>query len=775
MPEIEPGGGTAVAERPRTPEVSPPATAAEATQPIVEKKWPAPPISLVHDELVKAMEDNDLLALQGHTGSGKSLLGPTYFLEALKNNKPDKKVTILVTEPRQLLAEEISRTVASMNNTEHGGDFVGFYHGDGRKMSDNTQIVYTVNASLRNRMQEDLALPAIDGVFLDEIHLRDEYQEAILTGLEEAQKERAKRGLPPLKIVIASATVDQKYVDYFGNGTLMEVQGQKMHHVEERFLDHDVSPEEMPIEMARRMAESMINGTTTGDRLGFLPGKNEINAAIDEFNRTMQEKGLADKYICAGLTGGGGPENKKLTDLLANDDPNREPVAVFSTDVAEAGATFARLTEVYDSGLKRDNVYDHASGIETIQTLPHSMENYIQRRGRLGRVMEGIMTYMGREEELNDRTKHPEKATPAIIKDDLTSFLLSLKSMNIKDPYKTKYMDDPGKHKLDMAVGTLNLLGATNPDGSLTRDGQEMVEIRMDPHSARMLVEAKKLGVEEPAAILAGFMNNEKSVFMLERGETLQEKYGEFIVHGSDFLTLLRVWNAYVDQGANRGRARAWARQKGLNIRVLESVASDKKDLASSALFKDTEVKQENRKIDIEKHKDAIRKSVLAGLSDRIFYRHKEGYRLRNGTNTNGRIDFSSVLYLSEKKPGRFISANIHGTRNGLSATLNQEVTTDEYMTLLPKLTQIDKLNEDITGIKNENAEDEAMTDTAKAESTPKKADTNEQQPTIKAPDKKPEEKKEEVKKEKLIIKIRTQIQNTWNKILEFLHLKAKK
>ncbi len=678
-------GGTAVMDRPPNPAGRPENLG--PTNPPQEKKWTPPPIAAVRNEIIGDMMKYDTFVLRGYTGSGKSTYGAVYLYEAVKRANPGKKVRVIVAEPRQLLAEGISETVANINGWPLGGDNIGFYHGDKQNYSkENTQIVYTVNGSLKNRLREDLALKEYDGVFLDEIHLREVDQDAILIGLESSQRERARLGLKPLKIVVASAAADQRYADYFGNGIVKEVQGQKLHHVSETFSDKHIDTQDIPLEMARLAAEKIKDPTHKGDVLGFLPGRAEIQIAVDEFNRIMASEGLSDKYKCASLTGGGGNENKLLQKQLSNDDPTRDPIAAFATDVAETGATFPMLTKVIDSGFIRTNVFDPQSGLEILRTLPHSLEHYTQRLGRLGRTGEGEYYALFTKDELHDASKHPKNALPSILKSDLAPLVLTLKTMGMIDPYNVKYPDNPGKEKIDQAVTTLSLLGALNPNGTLTQEGREMAEIPQDLHFARMLVEAKKLGCAEEIALIAGFLNSTSSVFMpLGRGQTMESKHKEFIVPGSDFLTLLKVWNGFVEQGGNRNKTSAWARSKGLNLNPIFDAITMKQDLSKDESYRAAGVNFKNQKVDIEKNADNIKKCIIAGFADKILSKSGSEYSLAGGKKTGVTLGNNSVLDPNESP--YIISGNIRRSErnNNTFATMNQTISAEIYNMLIEK------------------------------------------------------------------------------------------
>lgn len=645
------------------------------------------PIAAVAQDLTEAITSHETVVLRGGTGSGKSTVGPTIFFKALQEANPQKKIKMVVAEPRQYLAKEISTRVAILNNVPLGGDLVGFYHGDDREYSkDNTQIVYTVSGSLRKRIEEDKSLEEYDAVFLDEIHLRDVDQEAILIGLKEVQKERARKGLAPLKIVIASASAKQKYADYYGNAVFKEVPGKEPQYtVEKHFAETSIDWENIPLEMGKLAAKLIKDPKNRGDVVGFLPGQREIKIAMAEFNRIMEEEGLT--YKSASLMGGGGPENKATQKILGDNNPNRQPLAAFVSAVGEAGVTFAGLETVIDSGKSRVMVYDKQSGLQRLETIDHSFDDFTQRLGRVGRVRDGNFYGMYTEADLLDESKHPREALPAVLKEDLTPLFLSLKRMGIIDVYDVDYLDHPGKEKIEQAVEKLTLLGALHPDGTLTDEGREMAELPLDPHFARMLIEAKKRGCVEQVSVLVGFLNNGRSVFSFDkRIEQFEEKYAEYIHPGSDFITLLKVWNASV--GTSVEEKAKWEQERGkFNESILRDARATKNDLVSEKLFEGLGLDREDKAFNLADENVLLQilRCVLAGFADRLLKRQGNTYAFQNGRKAGIEIGRASGLF--GQLPELIVSANIRSPE-GLGRTFAEinETMDDALVAEAPQL-----------------------------------------------------------------------------------------
>jgi len=76
---------------------------------------------------------------------------------------------------------------------------------------------------------------------------------------------------------------------------------------------------------------------------------------------------------------------------------------VVATNVAETSLTIPGIRYVVDTGLARLSQYQPSSGIHSLPVLPISRASAEQRKGRCGRVSEGLCLRLYSKEDFLDR------------------------------------------------------------------------------------------------------------------------------------------------------------------------------------------------------------------------------------------------------------------------------------------------------------------------------------------------------------------------------------
>lgn len=592
------------------------------------------PILEKSDEIKHAFHTSDRVLLEAETGSGKSTASPVLLLEELLSRNPDAH--IVVSQPRRIATEGLADYVGS----KVGKKYIGFHHRRHTYITPETHITYTVEKSLLNELLRDPMLTKYDAVVLDEIHERSVDLDILMPFLKQTQKVRAVSG-KPLKLVLTSATVDRnKVLAYFEGTTHVQIPGRTF-PVEEEFSAKPIDARDLIPAAAERAEKIVRESQDQGDILIFMPGREEIRKTID----LLKQKITDPNIDIIPLLGGDETTNayKQTT--------GRRKIIV-ATNVAETSITIPTVRVVIDSGLLRTNVYDEETGMTELLTLEHTQSNATQRKGRAGRTAPGKIYYLFTKEQFNKREPY---LRAEILRTNLASQVLQMKALGIRDVYNFDYLDHPGKEKIDMAISTLQLLGALDTEGNLTDDyGRPMSEIDADPHYARMVVEAKKRGCLDAVSLLIGMMSRRRSIYdpKFHPEKKFTEKYGRFIILGSDFLTQLNIWNEYVENNTTREKRLEWAAQNGINTYVFYHAANERKDLLN-------EWQITNDRIDLsEESRHAISLCLAAGLIDSLLIKDSDGtYRLASGKRKGIYLGKKSVL--QNLKPQNIISGAI--------------------------------------------------------------------------------------------------------------------
>merc|ERR1719362_1549984 len=67
---------------------------------------------------------------------------------------------------------------------------------------------------------------------------------------------------------------------------------------------------------------------------------------------------------------------------------------VLSTNIAEASVTIDDIIYVIDTGVRKERTYDANTGVSSLDTCMVTKANAVQRKGRAGRVQEGLAVHM---------------------------------------------------------------------------------------------------------------------------------------------------------------------------------------------------------------------------------------------------------------------------------------------------------------------------------------------------------------------------------------------
>lgn len=81
---------------------------------------------------------------------------------------------------------------------------------------------------------------------------------------------------------------------------------------------------------------------------------------------------------------------------------------------------------------------------------------------------------------------------PEVLRSNLGNVVLTLLKLGINDLVHFDFMDPPAPETLMRALEELNYLGALNDQGKLTKLGDQMSQLPLDPNLAKMLLDSVK-------------------------------------------------------------------------------------------------------------------------------------------------------------------------------------------------------------------------------------------------------------------------------------------
>ncbi|XNM46804.1 hypothetical protein ACLK15_08225 [Escherichia coli] len=132
--------------------------------------------------------------------------------------------------------------------------------------------------------------------------------------------------------------------------------------------------------------------------------------------------------------------------------------------------------------------------MQRLPIQPISQASANQRKGRCGRVSEGICIRLYSEDDFLSR---PELPDPEILRTNLASVILQMTALGLGDIAAFPFVEAPDKRNIQDGVRLLEELGAIATDEQasaykLTPLGRQLSQLPVDPRLARMVLEDAK-------------------------------------------------------------------------------------------------------------------------------------------------------------------------------------------------------------------------------------------------------------------------------------------
>ncbi|MFD1052571.1 helicase-related protein, partial [Kibdelosporangium lantanae] len=135
---------------------------------------------------------------------------------------------------------------------------------------------------------------------------------------------------------------------------------------------------------------------------------------------------------------------------------------VLATNVAETSLTVPGIKYVIDPGTARISRYSNRLKVQRLPIEPVSQASANQRKGRCGRVSEGICVRLYTEDDFDAR---PEFTDPEILRTNLASVILQMTAAGLGDIAAFPFIDPPDRRNIADGVNLLQELGALGDNG----------------------------------------------------------------------------------------------------------------------------------------------------------------------------------------------------------------------------------------------------------------------------------------------------------------------
>jgi ATP-dependent RNA helicase DHX57 len=254
---------------------------------------------------------------------------------------------------------------------------------------------------------------------------------------------------------------------------------------------------------------------------------------------------------------------------------------VLATNVAETSITIDDVGFVIDSGRVKEERYEVARRMASLQDVLVSKAAAKQRRGRAGRVQHGLCVHLFP----SDAPLEPYTA-PEVCRVALEQLVMRTKALKL--PGKavdsiSRLPDPPARDAVAAAVAELSSLGALDLDEELSPMGRLLARLPIDARLGKLIL----LGVafqatDEALTVAAALASRTPFLSPMERRAEADESrrlFATFDSHAfqSDHLALL---SAYEQFDSRSGDAKfSFARERFLGVKTLAAIGSLKRQL----------------------------------------------------------------------------------------------------------------------------------------------------------------------------------------------------
>jgi ATP-dependent helicase HrpA len=499
------------------------------------------PVTQYADRLIEAIQKHQVIIVAGETGSGKTTQLPQIAMLA------GRGLTGMIghTQPRRLAARSVSQRIAEEVG-EKLGESIGFKIRFNEQGSQDSIVRLMTDGILLAELTNDRFLSKYDTIIIDEAHERSLNIDFIMGYLKQLLPKR-----PDLKVIVTSATLDvNRFSQYFNHAPIFEVEGRSF-PVELRYRpiselsivgsdddEFDDFEENLPRAVVQAVEECFADAESKGhpeyaDILIFASTEQEIR----ELQETLQKYGPRHTEVLPLYARLAIAEQQKI---FSPGGKGRR--IIIATNVAETALTVPNIRYVIDSGFARISRYNYRSRVQRLPIEAISQAAANQRKGRCGRIAAGVCIRLYSEEDFQSR---PEFTEPEIKRTNLASVILQMQSLGLGNLEDFDFIEPPDFRLVNDGRKLLVELGALNErKNDLTKVGQMMARMPIDPRLARMLIGGAHFGVlKETLIIVSALAIQDPRERPADKQMQADQKHALFKEADSDFLFYLKLWN----------------------------------------------------------------------------------------------------------------------------------------------------------------------------------------------------------------------------------------
>ncbi len=589
---------------------------------------PELPISESWEEIAALIDAHQAVIICGETGSGKSTQLPKICLTLGRGVYG----RIGHTQPRRIAARTLADRISSELGRELGTS-VGYKVRFHDHVGADSYIKLVTDGMLLAEIQKDPYLNEYDTLIIDEAHERSLNIDFLLGYLQQLLPKR-----PDLKLIITSATIDpERFSKQFGDAPIINVSGRTF-PVELRYrppVEDSSSERDEPMQQAILDAVDELSNKDRGDILIFLSGEREIRETAESLRKhKMHLTEILPLYARLGPV-----EQGRIFK------PGGQRRIVLSTNVAETSLTVPGIRYVIDAGYARISRYSHRSKVQRLPIETISQASANQRKGRCGRVAEGICIRLYSEENFESRAEYTE---PEIQRTNLASVILQMKILGFGDIESFPFLDPPDRRFIQDGYRILDEIGAVDGEHKVTKVGRQIARLPVDPRIGRMLLSAAHSHcLEEVQIIGAALSVQDPRERPMDKQQAADQAHQQFRHEESDFLTFLNLWQHLQEQRHHLSKRKF--RQYCRDNFISWNRAQEWRDIHHQLRGQMHEMGFKENKT--EAGYEEIHKALLSGLLSNIgFKKSGKEHEYLGGRNTRFQIFPGSGLFKKQPK-----------------------------------------------------------------------------------------------------------------------------
>ncbi|XP_028418873.1 uncharacterized protein LOC114544422 [Dendronephthya gigantea] len=233
----------------------------------------------------------------------------------------------------------------------------------------------------------------------------------------------------------------------------------------------------------------------------------------------------------------------------------------------------------FPGDIKHKN-FDADKQLTTLKAVWNSKASCVQRRGRAGRVQEGVCFYLFTEYHFEEMAEYQQ---PEILRTPLEEVCLQVKSLKLGmvQPFLSKALEPPAIGTIQQAIATLMQLDAFDSNENLTPLGHHLARLPVHPRIGKIILFGAIMSCLDPVLTIASSMGyRDPYVVPLNMERQADESRRRFSQGTqSDHLALYEAFNQW-ESASSHGNAYQFCWDNFLSHSILLSIKNMKTQFA---------------------------------------------------------------------------------------------------------------------------------------------------------------------------------------------------